>query len=372
MSEAKAYIGGPFELDFQYFVSSPRQEIEEYFGLGPGDVPLNTGRAAFRAILRTLDLTGRTILVPDFLCGEILIPLLKSESVDYVYYPVGKDLSVSAESLREAMNDTVSAILLINYFGLCDHSEVASKIRSWDIPITIILDNAQALYDSRAGGQNHNWADFVFVSFRKFLSVPDGAFVRGCKPVRIEDLRTGSDAGNDYLVGAALRHAFLSGRIEAKREAATEAAYLQYFRTAESRNDAEPAAMTRFSRELIRRLPLEIFAVRRRENYAYLAAALDERPSVTVLWPQLPPQVIPMALPVIVEKGKRDTLRNFLMERNIYCPIHWPLIPELRHNAPRNRAFLADNIMSLPVDQRYDPPQLTRLVKAVKDFESAA
>jgi dTDP-4-amino-4,6-dideoxygalactose transaminase len=75
---------------------------------------------------------------------------------------------------------------------------------------------------------------------------------------------------------------------------------------------------------------------------------------------------VPLAFPVVVEGGVRDALREFLRQRDLFCPVHWPASDE---QSPRSTgARLAATMLSLPVDQRYDAGQLARLVDAVREF----
>ncbi|MEE9250340.1 MAG: DegT/DnrJ/EryC1/StrS family aminotransferase [Alphaproteobacteria bacterium] len=370
MSPVKPYIGGPFELDFELFANRPVQRAEDYFGLGRGDVLLQSGRAAFRTVLRGLNLDGRSILIPDFLCGDVFVPLLKAEVVQYRFYPVNEDLGIDVERLLDLADGGADAVLLINYFGLSDYHELARELRSRNESLAIVLDSAQALYDSRRDAPARAWADYLFVSLRKFLSVPDGAFVVSRAPIACNLTRTEDGGGAYYIMGAGLRHAFLWGAVDPARAAETEAAYMKFFEKAADCVSTEPQPMSVFSRELVARLPLDRFAAQRRENYAFLADALDGIPGLTVLRPRLPETATPLAMPVRVANGSRDALRAHLMKRNIYCPVHWPLIKELEQNAPSRRIRLSASIMSLPVDQRYTPSDLGRVVEAIQEFEA--
>lgn len=369
----KPYIGGPFELDFKIFAEPPAQEIETYFDFREGDRIVNSGRAAFRAILRNLDPAGGgTILVPDYLCGDALIPVLKSEPVSYRFYPVEPDFSVDPTRLRALRDDEdVRAVLLINYFGLCDVAEIAREIRSWDDPVAIVLDDVQAMWDLRSGSESRDWADFAFSSFRKFLALPDGALVCGnLRGDAAHETPESDRAVASYVIGAALRHGFLHGNAADVPE--VEAAYLQYFRDSEAHVSDRPASISEYSRQLLRRLPLDAFAERRRRNYAFLAEALEGNATVSVVRPHPVAGAAPMALPVTIGPARRDALREFLRRRNIFCPIHWPIFSGEQTAAAGGAAFLADNLLSLPIDQRYDPDQLGRLVEAIDEFADAA
>lgn len=57
-------------------------------------------------------------------------------------------------------------------------------------------------------------------------------------------------------------------------------------------------------------------------------------------------------MPVIVENGIRDILREYLIVNGIYCPIHWPLTQ--MHNISADERRIYDEELSLLCDQRYN------------------
>ena len=74
----------------------------------------------------------------------------------------------------------------------------------------------------------------------------------------------------------------------------------------------------------------------------------------------------PMFVPVLVPDGKRDALRQYLTDRNIYCPVHWPLS---RLHAPDERLEkLLAGELSLVCDQRYTEQDIRRIAQAAADF----
>lgn len=365
----KDYLGGSFELHPRETLSPSRIAWENYFQLGPHHVLLASGRSAFRHILEEIELGESVILIPDYLCGEVLVPVLKQLSIPYRYYRIQTDLTISLSVLREQVRDDVGAILLINYFGLCDWRGVAQSIRSWNDRIAIIQDDVQALYEPHFLSAGDHWADYVFVSFRKFLSVPDGAFVRAKRPIRNVTIDPPvSNQGLSHLVASLLKASFLSDGNSDSFECGLEKGYLDLYENASREIPSSIAGMTSFTRDFLRWLPLESWAQRRIQNFHYVASMLVGMQGVGCIRSNIVPGQVPFTFPILVEPGLRERLRAFLRARNIFCPVHWPVIPELDQPNCNSGLELSRGILSLPIDQRYDPVQLERMVHAIQEF----
>ena len=74
----------------------------------------------------------------------------------------------------------------------------------------------------------------------------------------------------------------------------------------------------------------------------------------------------PLFFPILLPEDKRDDLRAFLIERKIYCPIHWPL--SKKHLIGKREESLYNQELSLLCEQRYGLEDIEKIVKAVKTF----
>ncbi len=78
---------------------------------------------------------------------------------------------------------------------------------------------------------------------------------------------------------------------------------------------------------------------------------------------------VPLFLPVFLENGRRDFLRDYLVKRGFYCPVHWPEVM----GAP---AGVRKNELSLICDQRYTEGDMRAIVEAIveaaREWEEAA
>ena len=69
----------------------------------------------------------------------------------------------------------------------------------------------------------------------------------------------------------------------------------------------------------------------------------------------------------ILRVHNRDMLRSYLMDRKIFCAVHWPFDnhqSEQRPFAKRN----SEELLSLPIDQRYDNAHIMYLVNETKQY----
>lgn len=100
---------------------------------------------------------------------------------------------------------------------------------------------------------------------------------------------------------------------------------------------------------------------RRKRNYDILMNALIAEgvyPAIAIKRSDTP-----LVYPLRVRD--RDKLRNFLLNKQVYCAIHWPF----DNHKSEQRAFAkknADELLSLPIDQRYDESHIQYLIDTLK------
>lgn len=75
---------------------------------------------------------------------------------------------------------------------------------------------------------------------------------------------------------------------------------------------------------------------------------------------------VPLFVPILVKKEVRNSLRDYLINNKVYCPIHWPK----SHSLPsfmRADVFY-DSELSLVCDQRYDERQMEKVVNLIENY----
>ena len=123
---------------------------------------------------------GSSVLVPDFICRDVLASL-HSIGANPVFYPIGDDLQMAmTQPLRSAQ-----ALIVVNYFGF--PSDLRSVRNLASARTAIIEDNAHGwLSVDRDGNPLGSRADVSITSVRKTIRLPDGAFVEWHRSAQLD------------------------------------------------------------------------------------------------------------------------------------------------------------------------------------------
>ena len=349
-------IGGVFELDLALVL-----ETRETPARFPQAQAVTSGRTAIAILAEE---NPGPWLLPAYLCDSVVQPL-RQAGIPFDFYPVGGDLRPRLDELERSVESQSPAVMLvIDYFGFPPSPEDATRLQALQEACLVVEDCVQGslveLPDAPAGAIG----EAAFTSFRKYLPVPDGGLLIGVTP---RQLPPASASLRQRLLGQLLRGAWVSGEAEGPE---VEATFLGLLEAGEAALDEELPleATSRLSERLIAGLDLAEAASRRRSNFGVLLEALDGSEAVTPLLHELPAGVSPLALPVRVGGGRRDAVRAELVRRRIFCPVHWPLPPEIDQERFSEEHRLASEMLGLPLDQRYGAADMQRLVD---ELESA-
>lgn len=310
-------IGGYLELELA--------QGEEYHASLIG---LNTGRNALEYILRAN--RYKKVYLPSYSCIAVLEPIVNA-GLDHAFYAIDEDLRPLFDP--STVEEDV-AFIYTNYFGVCD-AQVAALAGQCE---RLIIDNAQAFFAKPPEGVD------AFYSARKFFGVPDGGYAstRAKLDASLEEDRS-------YMRCTHLLQ---------RHDDGPEKGYAAY-QAAEAALDGLPMRnMSRLTRALMRSIDHVRVADRRRNNYAFLHAALGHGNRL-----QLPAlgTAVPLAYPYWTNS---PDLRQRLLEARIYTAQYWP---NVLRTAPHGSLDmdLATNLVALPVDQRLTEDDLQRIIDLI-------
>ena len=314
-------LGGPFAARWNYCGNFPYSEKD-------GFAMLNSGRAAFECILRSMP-RPRRVLVPRFICDTILEPLNRLE-LPVERYTVNEQLI----PCPPADAGTQDLLLLVNYFGLTGEAVRAAALRH---PGPVVVDATTALYSAPLPGIP------VFYSPRKFGPLSDGGVASAPFPLILPDeVDTSAERFFSLLV-----HTEQGTRCAAAYHQAAEDSLSMLYRR-----------MSDITREMLTVPNWKDAAKRRLENYAELHAALAPINRL-----QLPatPEAAPMCYPLVCGI---PGLRDELIDAGIALPLYWPEVIEATTAAePEN--MLARSLLPLPIDHRCTRQDMQRLIKLI-------
>jgi hypothetical protein len=311
-------IGGYFELELK--------KNEEYH---KDALSLNTGRNAFEYILKTNTYTK--VYIPYFTCDVLLQPILKLK-LKFEFYSIDEKLEPIFDFSKIEEGE---CFLYTNYFGLKDSfvKQLSEKCNN------VIIDNAQSFYSKPVNDFN------TFYSPRKFFGIPDGAYLYTSKIIK-DDLN--QDLSYD-------RFDHLLRRIDVSPEEGGK-----YFSINDERlNNLPILEMSNLTKRILESIDYKSIAKQRISNYLFLDEKLGKLNKLKLDFDK---NQVPMVYPFW---GNRD-LRKKLIKNKIYCAKYWPNVREwVKTNALEYK--LAEEVIYLPIDQRYDLKDMELIVNMIFD-----
>ncbi len=320
-------IGGFFQLELR--------RGESYH---PNALQLNTGRNALEYILRRRGY--KKLWLPYYCCGALLEAPRKLD-IPTAFYHIGWDL---APVLEQKVGED-EALLYINYFGICP-LDVAPRLNRY--VRNIIVDNSQAFFARPLRGFD------TFYSPRKFFGVPDGGYLYW---------GVGLPGGESPLYDDLPRDES-SGRMEhlLKRiELGAQAAYAGFKANEESLCRLPIKQMSLLTRSLLYNTGYEEAELARNSNFHLYHFHLkgincfDIPADVSMLGG-------PMIYPLLVEDKE---LKHTLIRDKIYVATYWPEVLD-RAGAGEVERTLTEQLVPLPLDQRYGKEELGRIIEKIR------
>jgi hypothetical protein len=312
-------IGGYFNLQLP--------ALEEYY---PSLIKLNTGRNALEYILKANGYS--CIYIPYFTCEVILEPI-KKLGIQYHFYTLDKNLDPIIDFEIEANE----CFLYTNYFGI----KQLTVNNLAKIDMNLIVDNSQAFFLKPAAGID------TFYSCRKFFGVPDGAYLQSNL---ISSTKFERDISYDRM-----SHLLIS------IDQSIEKGYEAY----KSNNDIlskNPIRRMSFLTEyLLKSIDYESCRVIRNKNFKILHEALSNKNQL-----EIDTSLIngPLCYPFLSNK---ENIKNKLISKRVFIPVYWPNVFKWTTEKMFEN-YLAHNLVSLPIDHRYNEEDMERIINYLKQM----
>ena len=301
-----------------------------------------SGRSALNAIIKELG-EARSVSLPSWCCDSMIKPFIDA-GMEVRFYPV---YWREGQLIQEWSFDC-DVLFLIDYFGYTGAIPDLNGLKG-----TVIRDVTHSIFST-----SYSDADYYFGSLRKWCGVWTGGYA-WAKDGRALSMADTDDNGYIPLREKAMKskNSYIHGWGEEDKE------YLKVFDEAEECLDKVGiAAATDRDIWLAKRLDIETIRSRRKTNAEVLLNAFPD----WLIFPTLSSIDTPMFVPVLVPDGRRDALRRYLIQNEIYCPIHWPV--SNYHKLSEKEQILYNNELSLVCDQRYTEEDMARMVEAIKEF----
>lgn len=291
-------------------------------------IALNCGRNCLAYLIEAKNI--KTIWLPYFLCDSVS-NVCKKYGVNIKYYHINVDWTIQYAEMQEE-----EYLYVVNYYGQLDREYIKGLKKKYE---RVIVDNSQAYLEMSIVGVD------TLYTCRKFFGVPDGAFLYTDKVLKRELPVDESFLRMKYILGRFERSAqeFYKESVENNKFFADEAIKV----------------MSKLTRNLLCGIDYEYVKNTRTNNFAYLNERLSKINRLVV-------KNIEGAFmyPLMVDDAQE--IKKKLLEEKIYIPTLWPNVLD---DVPKDwwEYKLANNVLPLPVDQRYGKEEMEYVVGVILD-----
>lgn len=344
-------LGSNFELDLselKYEQDNIFEYLKEY-----QTIYTDSGRSALKILNSVLE--EGMILLPAYICESVINIYKQNGSIRF--YRINPDMTIDFDDLQQKMDSQVKMVYLMHYFGSVQNNTVLNylKEKKKEYGYIIIEDTTHSILT-----QKRTVGDYCVCSLRKWFPIPDGGVVYSHNPIVEQncEIQFKKSIVYDKLEAMILKKYYIQYGIDCNL------IYRNLFAQSEERLDmqTEIYQMSDMARDILQCISIADVQKKRKRNYCELKKFLENVPVTDVL---LTDDFVPMVYPVYVHN--RDRFRQYLMENKIYCAVHWPLVgTELEKRQDSVRIY--ENIISLPIDQRYGTAHMKYLEKVLDTY----
>lgn len=317
-------IGSFIELEFQK--NKEWYNGDKYNNMDV--VRLNSGRAAIYHAVRCLQCSK--VYLPYYQCNTVR-DFLKRKGIEVAYYYIDSKFN---PLINISENNT--AILFVNYYGVMSETRMAVLASKYK---NVIIDNSQAFFSKPILGCMNIY------SARKFIGVPDGAYVIGEGAANFM-----SKYKQGYSSDTSL---FLLQRIEYGCEGK---AYSSRTLNENRINKEDIMKMSKLTHTILDGTDYEFIINKRQENFRYAVELFE---TVNLMNPLIyfSEGCIPMVYPLVVEDD--ELIERLQMAKHFQG--HWwsYLCKELQTD--KFEYWLSRYIIPITIDQRYSKKDIERL-----------
>lgn len=281
---------------------------------------MNSGRNSLIFILK--EKNYKMIYIPEFLC-DCIETVLNKNFINYKKYQITNNY----EPILDFKINNNEALLVVNYFGILNNKKIKKLKQKYS---NIIIDNTQSFFQKPV-----NDVDTIY-SCRKYFGVPDGAYFYSSdineKHYRMLEIDDSSS-----------RFSHLFGRLEVS---ASEY-YNEFLKNEICINTLKIEKMSLLTQNFLKSFDYQYIKKVRLENFKILDSLIGKFNKFKIknhagLF------MYPMRV-----NNNANLLRKKFIENKIYVPILWSNILN-DYNKYNINYKLANNMILLPIDQRYN------------------
>ena len=282
----------------------------------------------------------------------------KNRDIDVIFY----DLIHENGRIKCDIDTTlkIDILYVCDYFGFSTGVDLEIITSMQDKGVIVLYDRTHDLFN------NANTlvliSDYTFCSLRKWMGIPTGAIVSKRDGSFFQASLKECDFSGGKYKGMRMKYDYLQGNTTIDKED-----FLRLFTSFNKRlsGNYQNYSIDKMSLRLLHEQDFELVRTRRQQNAKLLYDELSELNNISMMFGYENANV-PLFVPILVKKEIRNSLRDYLVDNKVYCPVHWPKSDSLP-DAMRVNLFY-DSELSLVCDQRYGEVQMRKIVDLIKNY----
>ena len=293
------------------------------------------GYFSLLSIIHDLDLAKNSyVLLPSYLCPSILKPF-QDRCIKYVFYRIDANLSPDFKHIEELLNKDVKAVLFIDYMG---KSQIENVLPLHSLlsknGVKIIQDCVQTINIE----EDKIYGDYAFNSFRKTTPF-EGSIIISKKNMHICFEKNLPYKFIFYKrMGQILRYFHIHFNIF------KPTFFLRFLEKAEELYQASVIyKFPRMNKYLIEKIDFKQLIKKHEVNYNILMEMLKPFVPRTLQCSNFEPFAFFMVV------NKRNSIRKFLHENGIFCPVHWAIPNEINKATFRESHDISAKALTIPL-----------------------
>lgn len=304
-----------------------------------------SGRVALEYIIFDIKqrVNAKTVAMPSWCCDSMIIPFVEN-GIEVIFYTFDKTEEIPNCDILFCMEHFgyIRQEREINFPGIVIH-DVTHSAFSKNMGIKKVWDAKQQYFF----GSLRKWAGFKTGGFAGVLDAEFSVLLPQQTCDEYVDLR--SQAMREKLN-------YITGETDAKE-------YLNMFSRAEEMlEDGVCGSACVEDVFLAEKLDVDSIKKHRRANASVLLQVVSDM----AIYPELKADDCPLFVPIRLKTEARDALRKYLIENDVFCPIHWPLTDYHRITGEQRKIY--EEELSLVCDQRYTTSDMQYVCELINKF----
>lgn len=312
-------------------------------------------RTALWEGLRLLQISeGDNALLPAYICNVVLAPF-NHLGVKVKFYDVDDNLIPDIQQIKGLIDKNTRAILAVNYFGFPQQIKGILEICR-NSKIYFIEDNAHGFLSSNQEKSLGSFGDIAIFSFRKTLSIPNGAALvinrRDLASSGLTQSYHGNTSADIRFLITSLKDQLRSWPVlmKIKQKLFTSNNPIYTEESVEEENNLHNyfIKFSKLSALTMRYLDYKKIIDSRRKTYQYLLEYFIDSKGVELIYKKLDKGIVPYVFPVRVKDREKFVVDIYAKGISSFP---WPTLPREVISADGERLPGYQDIVCLPVSK---------------------